>query len=148
MSVTVALAAVAALLAATVVLGVLLKSREGGRRRGAKRGAELRLAPADLAPAALAERATLVQFSTEFCARCPQVRRVLGAWADARDGVAHAEIDLTHRRDLAARYGVLSTPTTLLVDGDGVIRARFLGVPRLDAVADALAELPGPSINA
>ncbi|MFJ4164654.1 thioredoxin family protein [Microbacterium sp. NPDC089698] len=134
MSLPIAVAVVAALLVVTVLAGVLLHRRDG--RAVAVHG-DRHVDPADLMRP-LGAHATLVQFSTEFCARCPQVRRMLGSVADERDGVVHAEVDLTSRSDLAARYKVLSTPTTLIVDPEGRIRSRFTGVPTRAAVLSAL----------
>lgn len=134
MSLPIAVAVVAALLAATVLAGVLLRRRDG--RAVAVHG-DRHVDPADLMRP-LGTRATLVQFSTEFCARCPQVRRMLGSVAAERTGVVHAEVDLTSRADLAARYKVLSTPTTFIVDPDGRIRSRFTGAPTRAAVLAAL----------
>ncbi|WP_040163442.1 TlpA family protein disulfide reductase [Microbacterium gorillae] len=75
--------------------------------------------------------ATLVQFSTRTCATCPGVRRVLGRVADERAGVAVVDVDLTDRLDLADRFHVLQTPTVLLLDAAGVVRARLSGaIPR------------------
>lgn len=134
MSLPIALVIGAALLAATVVAGLLLRRRDG---RAVVVHGDRHVDPADLMRP-LGSQATLVQFSTEFCARCPQVRRMLGSVADERAGVVLAEVDLTSRSDLAARYKVLSTPTTLIVDPEGRIRSRFTGVP---ARADVLAAL-------
>jgi len=138
MPVHVAIAIAAAVLVIATAIGLILHARDGHRRGGAG----LRVAAEDIAPRALAERATLVQFSTELCARCPQVRRMLGGIADAQDGVAHVEIDLTHRADLATRYHVLQTPTTFLVDASGAVRSRWGGVPDRQELADALAAVP------
>ncbi|MCZ0708885.1 thioredoxin family protein [Microbacterium paraoxydans] len=137
MSPALALAAVAALLALATLVGLALRRREGRRRNGG----DLRFEPADAAGAAFGPSATLVQFSTEMCTRCPQVRRLLGAYAAETTGLAHIEVDLTHRPDLSARYRVLQTPTTFLVDASGVVRARFGGVPARDALATAVATL-------
>ncbi|MBS1672836.1 MAG: thioredoxin family protein [Actinobacteria bacterium] len=134
MSLPIALVVVAALLAVTVLVGVLLRRREG---RTVTVHGDRHVDPADLMHP-LGARATLVQFSTEFCVRCPQARRMLGSVAAERAGVVHAEVDLTSRADLAARYKVLSTPTILLVDPDGRIRSRFSGVPTRAAVLEAL----------
>ncbi|KJL46650.1 Thioredoxin [Microbacterium hydrocarbonoxydans] len=134
MSPLTALAAAGALLLIAAVIGVVARVLDG-RRRG---GGHLRFDPAD-ARAELGTRATLVQFSTEMCARCPQVRRMLGSIAAGGEGLAHVEVDLTHRPDLSHRYKVLQTPTTFLVDDAGVVRARFNGVPHRHALAEALA---------
>lgn len=140
MSVPVALAIAAALVVLAVVAGLVLRTRDG-RRRG---GGGLRVRPADLAPAALAPRATLVQFSTELCTRCPQVRRLLGQVATAHDGVSHVEVDLTHRTDLGTRYHVLQTPTTFLVDSSGAVLSRWGGIPDRRTVDDALSTVLAP----
>ena len=134
MSLPIALVLGAALLAVTLIAGLLLRRRDG---RAVVVHGDRHVDPADLMRP-LGSQATLVQFSTEFCARCPQVRRMLGAVADDRPGVVLAEVDLTSRSDLAARYKVLSTPTTLVVDPAGRIHSRFTGVP---ARADVLAAL-------
>ena len=41
----------------------------------------------------------------------------------------HVEVDLTQRADLADRFRVTQTPTTLLLDADGTVRARIGGAP-------------------
>lgn len=135
MSPALALGVAAALLVLATLIGVALRRRDGRRRDG---GA-LRFDPADADSAELGPRATLVQFSTEMCARCPQVRRMLGAYAAEHDGLHHVEVDLTHRPDLSTRYKVLQTPTTFVVDVSGAVRARFHGVPQRHALTEALA---------
>lgn len=135
MSPVLALGIAAALLVSATIIGVVLRRRDGRRRDG---GA-LRFDPVDAAVDELGSRATLVQFSTEMCARCPQVRRMLGDYAADQNGLRHVEVDLTHRPDLSARYKVLQTPTTFVVDGTGAVRARFHGVPHRHALTEALA---------
>lgn len=137
MSPVVALAILAALVAFAVVIGAVAKRRDGRRRAG---GA-LRFDAQDAVPAELGSKATLVQFSTEMCARCPQVRRMLRSYAEEGDGLRHIEVDLTHRPDLSSRYHVLQTPTTFLVDESGAVRSRFHGVPQRRALTEALASL-------
>lgn len=127
----------AALLVLATTIGVLQRRREGRRLDG---GA-LRFDPRDAASATFGSRATLVQFSTEMCARCPQVRRMLHEYAADHDGLRHVEVDLTHRPDLSARYRVLQTPTTLLVDRSGAVRARFHGIPHRHALTEAVASV-------
>ncbi|WP_226533420.1 thioredoxin family protein [Microbacterium paraoxydans] len=135
MSPTLALAIVLGLLVLATVAGVTIRRRDGRRRDGGK----LRFDPADVPSGELGSRATLVQFSTETCTRCPQVRRLLHAYASDEDGLAHIEVDLTHRPDLSARYKVLQTPTTFLIDGSGAVHARFHGVPHHHSLTEAVA---------
>lgn len=135
MSPALALAAALALLVFALLLGVLLRRREGRRRAGRA----LRFDPQDAATWHPGDRVTLVQFTTELCAKCPQVRRLLRSYAEQHEGVRHVEVDLTHRPDLATRYRVLQTPTTLVVGDDGAIHARFHGVPQPRALTEAVA---------
>ncbi len=82
--------------------------------------------------------ATFVQFSTEMCSRCPATKALLVRTAEARNGVRHIEVDITHRPDIASRFNILQTPTTLVLDNSGAIAARIGGAPRPEAVRTAL----------
>jgi thiol-disulfide isomerase/thioredoxin len=134
-----ALATGAALVAAATVLGLVWRSRQGVARSGS--GDVVR--PAELGVDAFGERATLVQFSTEFCAKCPATARLLGSIADDVAGTRHVEIDLTRRADLAGRFHVTQTPTTLLLDADGIVRARISGTTHAHTVRVELDEILG-----
>lgn len=94
---------------------------------------------------ALGAEATLVQFSTEFCSRCPGTARALVELASEYDGVRHVDIDLTHRADLADAFRVTQTPTVLLLDAHGRSVARVAGVPRIDELRDELDTTTGRS---
>lgn len=86
----------------------------------------------------LGARATLVQFSTSFCAPCRATRRILGEVAGMVDGVAHVEIDAESRLDLVRRLDVRRTPTVLVLGPDGRIAKRASGQPRKADVIAAL----------
>ena len=92
-----------------------------------------------LPDAALGERATLVQFSSAFCAPCRTTRTLLADVADRHDGVAHVEVDAEQHLDLVRRLDVRRTPTTLVLDADGHEITRAAGAPRREQV---LAVLP------
>ncbi|AYG04531.1 TlpA family protein disulfide reductase [Gryllotalpicola protaetiae] len=140
MSPLAAVLSVLGLIAAATVVGLVWKQRTG-RVAPASGGAQI-VSPADVGAAApFGEKATLLQFSTEFCAYCPATRRVLGGLADANDGVAHVDVDLTHSPELAQRFRVLQTPTTLLLDGDGAVRARIGGAPKRAELEASLARI-------
>lgn len=121
-----ALVAIAALLAVTVIVGAYLRWQQGRPQRHIPYEV---VEPSRLGADGLGEVATLLQFSTELCARCPGVHRTLSDIADAHDGVRHLDVDLTHRPDIAKHFHVLQTPTTLVLDADGVIQTRFGGAP-------------------
>jgi thiol-disulfide isomerase/thioredoxin len=86
----------------------------------------------------LGEHATLVQFSTEFCAYCGPTREVLREIASSADGVRVVEIDAAERMDLTKRLRVFTTPTVLVLGPDGMIAARSSGRPRKAELAQTV----------
>ncbi|MEJ8282014.1 thioredoxin family protein [Pseudonocardia spirodelae] len=138
MSVTGAVVLVVVLLGATAA-GLLLRARSGRVRAAtgpapAGPGWEL----AGVAPDG--RRALLLQLSSPVCAPCRQTARVLGGLTAADPGLAHVEIDVSERVDVARALGVLRTPTTVVFDAAGAEVLRVSGVPR---VAELTAALPG-----
>ena len=139
--------AVAALALATAT-GLLYRARNGTMRpaRPAAGGldgpapAGPGLTTADLG-APLGARATLVQFSTAFCAPCRATRQVLADVAAMTDGIAHVEIDAESHLDLVRRLDVRRTPTVLVLGPDGRIARRASGQPRKADVIAALGEV-------
>lgn len=98
------------------------------------------LADADLEHE-LGERATLLQFSSAFCAPCRATRRILADVAATVPGVVHVEVDAEHHLELVRRLGILRTPTTLVLDPHGREVTRAAGAPRKEQVLHALAEM-------
>ncbi|MFI9803872.1 TlpA family protein disulfide reductase [Streptomyces sp. NPDC052301] len=127
-----------AVLAAASIHGVLHK-RRNGRVRVRGRDDGKRLGAAELG-GELGERATLVQFSSAFCAPCRATRRVLGEVAGMVPGVTHVEIDAEAHLDLVRELQILKTPTVLVLDGDGRVVRRATGQPRKADVIAALGE--------
>ncbi|HWI30661.1 MAG TPA: thioredoxin family protein [Microbacterium sp.] len=135
-----AVLALTALLAVTVGVGLLLKWRQGRPRHTVLHEV---VEPTRLGAESLGERATLLQFSTEVCARCPAVHRTLSEIADTHEGVTHLDIDVTHRPDIAKHFHVLQTPTTLILDSNGIVQTRFGGAARRDVVELELTRVAG-----
>jgi thiol-disulfide isomerase/thioredoxin len=151
------LIALVAALAVAVVTG-LAWQRTNGRIRGiravpvpaAQRGLAAEGAAVETGPVLtgaelglpLGQRATLVQFSTAFCAPCRATRRILAEVAGMIDGVAHVEIDAESHLDLVRRLDIRRTPTVLVVGPDGRIAKRASGQPRKADVIAAVGELP------
>lgn len=106
-----------------------MRGRDGGKRLSATELGE-----------DLGERATLVQFSSAFCAPCRATRRVLGEVAAMVPGVSHVEIDAENRLDLVRELDILKTPTVLVLDADGRVVRRATGQPRRADVIAALGE--------
>ncbi|MFD5495283.1 thioredoxin family protein [Streptomyces sp. NPDC001812] len=126
------------MLAAASAHGVPRRRRSGRVRvRGRDDGKRLR---APELGAELGERATLVQFSSAFCAPCRATRRVLDEVAGLVPGVAHVEIDAEAHLDLVRRLEILRTPTVLVLDADGRVVRRAAGQPRKADVIAALGE--------
>ncbi|ARP74534.1 thioredoxin [Streptomyces pluripotens] len=103
------------------------------------RGDGERLGAAELG-GELGERATLVQFSSAFCAPCRATRRVLGEVAAMVAGVNCVDVDAEARLDLVRELGIRKTPTVLVLDADGRVVRRAAGLPRKADVIAALGE--------
>lgn len=86
-------------------------------------------------------RATLVQFSSAFCAPCRTTRVVLSDVAAGEAGVRHVEIDAEQHLDLVRALDVRRTPTTLILDAGGHEVLRAAGAPQKQQVLAALAGL-------
>lgn len=127
-----------AVLATASAFGVLQR-RRSGRVRVRGRDDGKRLGAAELGEN-LGERATLVQFSSAFCAPCRATRRVLGEVAEMVPGVAHVEIDAEKNLDLVRELDILKTPTVLVLDADGRVVRRATGQPRKADVIAAIGE--------
>lgn len=89
----------------------------------------------------LGSRATLLQFSSAFCAPCRATRRTLAEVAELVDGVVHVEVDAEEHLELTRRLDILRTPTTLVLDASGREVSRAAGAPTKDHVFSALARV-------
>ena len=101
-----------------------------------------RLTEADLGQP-LGARATLLQFSSAFCAPCRATRQLLADVAGRSDGVAHVEVDVATRMDLARQLDIRRTPTVLVLGPQGQVTRRASGQPRRAEVVAALALATG-----
>ena len=140
---------------AALVFGAV-RALTDGRFRGTHRvhGAEsVEAAPAAAEPAPeslldgtrwahdLGEHATLLQFSSAFCAPCRATRRTLGDVAATSPGVSHIEVDAEHHLDLVRRLGILRTPTTIVLGEHGEEVTRATGAPTRQQVLAAIGQL-------
>jgi hypothetical protein len=66
---------------------------------------------------------------------------ILGEVAATSAGVIHIDIDAEEKLDLVRKVGILSTPTTLILDSKGFEIARAVGAPRKAQVLASLDEL-------
>ena len=139
------MAGIVALLAAvalTVVVAWVLKARNGRFAEQLPRADQAGLTADDIGTE-LGERATLVQFSSAFCSPCRATRVLLTDIAAKVDGVVAVDIDAEEHLDLVRRFGIMRTPTVLVLDADGAISTRASGLPRREQVLVALGQAVG-----
>jgi len=142
--VTGGLIALTTALVAASALGLMLRRRAGRFRAARVSPDPAVLTEADLG-GPLGRQATLVQFSTAFCAPCRPTRQILAQVAGMVDGVTHIEVDAAARLDLARRLRINSTPTVLVLGPDGAIAKRAVGLPRKADVIAALGTVIQPA---
>lgn len=121
---------VAALVAVSTVVGLVWKSRQG--RVVAERGSTISLDYREPG------KTTIIQFTTEMCAPCAALKPRLQNIANFRSDVAYRDIDAIEHLDLANRLSIRSTPTTIIVNPDGEIRARINGLAPADVFINAI----------
>lgn len=85
-------------------------------------------------PFDLSGRPAIPYFTTPACVPCktiqrPAVQKILEMYAGRLDVI---EVDATEEIDLARQWGVLSVPTTFIIDSRGVPRFVNHGVTRAD----------------
>jgi thiol-disulfide isomerase/thioredoxin len=111
--------------AASAVPGAVASAAAGGRSATGEQIDPVLLAQLGVQPAA----ATLLQFSSAFCAPCRAVRRISGEVAAMVPGVRYVEVDAESHLDAVRTLGIWRTPTLLVLDADGRIVRRATGVP-------------------
>ncbi|HWG61068.1 MAG TPA: thioredoxin family protein [Streptosporangiaceae bacterium] len=132
-------------LGAATAFGLIRRRRDGrlraaGRARAGQRDDSGPRITAEQLGRPLGERATLLQFSSAFCAPCRATRVVLGDVAGRTDGVAHVELDAADRLDLVRLLDVRRTPTVFILDTEGRITRRGSGLVHREDVLSALGE--------
>lgn len=133
---------VAAVVLAALVAGLVWRSRTG-RSKKVSGGQQIDLA--ELAATkngqpvtAFGERLTFLQFSSEFCSQCVQTARVYKDLEQHSEGILHIEVDITNRLDLAKKFNILQTPTTLVLDASGRVTSRIGGAAKEQTIKDEI----------
>lgn len=83
-------------------------------------------------------RVTFLQFSSEFCTACRQTARLYRELEQVHSDVLHIEVDITNRTDLANKFNILQTPTTLVLDAHGRVTSRIGGAVKQQTIQDEL----------
>ena len=86
----------------------------------------------------LGSRATMVQFSSAFCAPCKATHTLLSQMVIPMHDVKHIHIDAESHLELVRRLDIRSTPTTIFLNRDGVEVGRAAGTPKREQVIAAL----------
>lgn len=129
----------AAIAVVAVAVAVVLERRRGPAPMTVRRGAVP--SRVDLAAVDAPARPAVVLFTEATCATCAAAREIATAAAGAWSVI---EVEYGERTDVHRAHGIDTVPTTVVVDGDGVVVAGWTG--RLDAglVAAAVAAVTRP----
>lgn len=137
--------AATALIAIALLAGVLFKLFSGRGREISSAEAidlvKLKAVKMGVPVKEFGKKATLLQFSTEYCSICPSVSRLLSQLEYRNGGLLHLEVDITNRLDLAAHFQVSQTPTVFILDPQGQIKFRVSGAPKPGVIQQELEKL-------
>lgn len=123
-------------LAITSAYGFWWKSRQGAiSTKKAEPGHRL---DAAILGEELGSRATMVQFSSAFCAPCKATHALLSQMVIPMDDVKHIHIDAESHLELVRQLDIRSTPTTLFLNAQGIEVGRAAGTPKKEQVIAAL----------
>ncbi len=86
----------------------------------------------------LGSRATMVQFSSAFCAPCKATHALLSQMVVPMEDVKHVHIDAESHLELVRQLDIRSTPTTLFLNREGIEVGRAAGTPKREQVIAAL----------
>lgn len=126
------------LLAAALALLAVAALRLGAAWR--RRRAGQIVAPAGLA---FGDKPLLLAFSTPWCADCRYRQAPVLEQVQAELGVAieTRHVDATQETDLAARFGILTAPSTIILDLGGRVVARNDGFAPAERLLEQLRPL-------
>ncbi len=111
--------------------------RSRGAIRSKKAMPDHRLTAAGLGEE-LGSRATMVQFSSAFCAPCKATHALLSQMVIPMADVKHIHIDAESHLELVRQLDIRSTPTTLFLNSEGIEVGRAAGTPKREQVLAAL----------
>jgi len=142
MPIDLSLIVILALVALATLFGFIWQASTGRSKR-IKDGRQIDLAEIGATKNGLpitkfGEHTTFLQFSSEMCATCKQTAKLFEGLEKTSHGILHMEIDITHRLDLAEKFGILQTPTTLVLDSHGIVKSRIGGAPKPSTIEEEI----------
>lgn len=75
------------------------------------------------------DKAVLVDFWAAWCGPCRHQGQILEKWAEGKDKVVVAKVNVDQESAIAAKFGITSIPTLILFS-KGAEAARVVGVQR------------------
>lgn len=84
--------------------------------------------------------AKFLYFSAEWCGPCKMYGPTMEKLAK-EENIQVTKIDVDQDHDLAQKYGIRSIPTTLIVDDEGIVLKKFIGIQSEDHLVKAAEEL-------
>ena len=84
------------------------------------------------------QKVTFLQFSSEFCTACLQTSKLYSELEQVHPEILHIEVDITNRIDLANKFNILQTPTTLVLDPRGRVTSRIGGAVKPQTIQDEI----------
>ena len=85
-----------------------------------------------------ADSLVLVDFSATWCGPCKRLEPIVHEIADGYDGrLKVVKVDVDQARTVAAKYGVMSVPTVVLVK-DGAVKDQMIGLVSKQQLAERI----------
>lgn len=142
MSIEVRIALVLGLLAIAVAAGLYWRASTG-RAKKIQGGEQIDLAELGAVKhgkpvTEFGKKVTFLQFSSEYCTACRQTARLYSELENVHTDVLHIEVDITNRLDLANKFNILQTPTTLVLDSRGRVTSRIGGAVKQQTIEDEI----------
>jgi thiol-disulfide isomerase/thioredoxin len=142
MSIEARLALVLGLLALGIIAGLIWRLRTG-KAKSVKSGELINLAEIGaikngIPVTSFGKKVTFLQFSSEFCTACRQTARLYSELEKVHPEIMHIEVDITNRVDLANKFNILQTPTTLVLDSRGRVTSRIGGAVKQQTIEDEI----------
>jgi thiol-disulfide isomerase/thioredoxin len=130
------------LLALAIAAGLIWRARTGKAKK-ISGGEQINLAEIgaikDGKPVTkFGQKVTFLQFSSEFCTACRQTAKLYSELAQVHPEILHIEVDITNRIDLANKFNILQTPTTLVLDSRGRVTSRIGGAVKQQTIQDEI----------
>jgi thiol-disulfide isomerase/thioredoxin len=120
--------------------GIWYQRSRGKVKAKAKRASDKPLVGIEIG-GELGARATFVQFSSAFCTPCRATRVLLTDITSDLSDVKHIEIDAEKNLELVRKLDIRSTPTTLVLDKNGLEIGRAIGAPKRAEILETLANI-------